>query len=97
MFKIESDTIDRYLGYHYYVPVVMLKGKHKKPYVAVDQEGSNVRVAWIKIETHEVEYYSHTPRAVKKDEAKFKDWIKKNHQSCVKMWNQLNPQYPLKL
>lgn len=72
----------------------MLKGQHKSPYVAVDK--SNKRIARIFIETHNIEYYSDTPNDIKRDEDIFKRWIKRNGSDCVKVWNRLNPRYPVK-
>jgi len=96
MFQIKGETVDKYLGYHYYINAVMLKSKHKSPYVAVDAEASNTRVARISIETHDVEYYSGTSDEVKRDEDIFKRWIRRNHSDCAKVWGRLNPLYPVK-
>lgn len=96
MFQIKGETVDKYLGYHYYINAVMLKSKHKEPYVAVDSLSDNTRVALIYIETQVVEYYSNTPNTVKRDEYKFKKWIERNHKQCVEVWNRLNPGYPTK-
>ena len=95
MFQIKGETVDRYLGYHYYINAVMLKSKHKSSYVAVDRE-SGTRVARISIETHDIDYYLDTPDGIKRDEDKFKRWIKRNGSNCVKVWNRLNPRYPVK-
>jgi len=34
--QLKGETVDTYLGYHYYINAIMLKSSHKKPYVAVD-------------------------------------------------------------
>ena len=96
MFQIKGETVDSFGGYHYYINAVALKGKHKSPYVGVDKEPSNTRVARISIETQEITYYPSTSEDVKRDEDKFKKWIKRNSSDCVKVWNRLNHKYPVK-
>lgn len=96
MLQIKGETVDSFSGYHYYINAVMLKGKHKSPYVSVDKESSNTRVARICIETHNIDYYASTPDDIKRDEGIFKRWIKRNSFDCVRVWNKLNPAYPVK-
>jgi hypothetical protein len=95
MLQTKGETVDRYKGYHYYINAVSTKSKHKLPYVAVD-DMTSTRIARILIETQEIEYYPKTPDTVKRDEANFKKWIKRNYSECAKVWNELNPKYPVK-
>jgi hypothetical protein len=91
---IIGETIDKYLGYHYYINSVMLKSQHKNPYVAIE-DNNDIRVAMIYIRTKEIDFYSSTPDAVKRDIKIFETWIGKNYKKCVKVWNRLNPKYPI--
>lgn len=94
--QVKGETVDKYLGYHYYINSVMLKSKHKRPYVAVS-DSSDTRVVLIYIETQEIDYYSNASGEVKRDEDKFKRWIRRNYDACVKVWDRLNPQYPVRM
>ena len=91
MFKVGGETVDNYLGYHYYVPAISDRSQHKLPYVAIDFE--EIRVAWISIEDKSIHFYQHTPSGVKQDIGILQTWVDKNHTKAVKVWNRLNPKY----
>lgn len=96
MLSIKSETVDRYKGYHYYINAVTVKSSHKEAYVAIDKESTGKRVALIFIATKKIDYYPHTPEEVKRDESVFKRWINRNFEDCIRVWNRLNPKYPVK-
>jgi len=92
---IIGETVDNYLGYHYYVTAVTDKSRHKEPYVAVDDK-TDSRVARIKLRDKSIHFYSHTPSEVINDINILKTWIDKNYIKSVKAWNRNNPKYALK-
>lgn len=85
-------TVDKYMGYHYYVCDVTT-AHHKKPYVAVSKD--NKRVARLYIETKTIEFYQHTPKDVILDKTVLEAWIAKerNFNAAKQAWNTLNPKY----
>jgi hypothetical protein len=92
MINVSSETLDRYLGYHYYVNAITSKSKHKLPYVAVDLLSGDQRCAWIDIREKTVHFYSNSTVS---DITTLNTWMDKNHPKAVKVWNRLNPSYPV--